>query len=753
MKFTVLTLACLLSLQLVGQENLNLELVANVPTVSSANDIWGFVDQEGIEYAIVGTRDNTLVFSLETPSAPELLLTLQGTNTTWRDMKSYGNFVYTVTDNTDDGLQILDMTSPRDSIPVTTVFPEFSIDTLDFRIVHAHNLFVDENGILCMTGSNELGGAPILLDVAANPADPQVVGYVIGEYAHDIYIENNILYASEIFAGQLSIYDITDRINPVLLGAAPTSFEFTHNAWLSEDNTHIFTTDERSNAFVDAYDITDFDDIKRVSTIRPRRNGNGVVPHNTHYHEGFLVTSWYGDGVVVVDANKPDNLVIVGRYDTNTDAVDGFVGCWGAYPFLPSGLVLASDRQFGLYVLQPTYERAAYFEGCVVDATTGEPLSDVEIRIPSTEVFGTTDVMGVFRSGHSEEGVFQVIFQRNGYQTIEVDVNLVSGEVTELKVELFPADLVNLDVTVVNAVSGEVVPEAQVEIIGTGFDFTFDTDDTGIFNTSIFVGDYQFTIGAWGFLHKVEQIRVDGGEIVLEIQPGFQDDFYFDLGWVKADGSKWERLGDDDVDFDLGTLFYQNFDPLDDGGLMSPAMDLSGFDFPVISFSARLFTSGANLVPSLVIGGETIPAFQINDTGFNFERFELHVFNTVSEGTDLSEVFFLFDTEITAALDLMDVDAFLVEEGSPSSTTQVAETQFSLSPNPASDNLTLTSVESNAKVKSIEIFDIDGRRVSLIDGNESSVQNIDVSTLLDGVYLLCVKTAEGQIYSKKFIKN
>ena len=752
MRLIVLVLAGLFSFQLAGQSNLNLELVANVPTASSANDIWGFVDQDGIEYAIVGTQDNTLVFSLADPSAPELLLTIDGTNTVWRDMKSWGNYVYSVTDNTSDGLTILDMSDPTVSIPVTTYFPTFEFDSVELTIVNAHNLYVDEKGILCMTGCNVLDGAPVLLDVAANPLEPEVVGYVPGEYAHDIYIKDDILYASEIFIGELNVYDITDKMQPIQLGGAETSFAFTHNAWLSEDGTHIFTTDERNNAFVDAYDVTDFNDIQRVSSVRPRREGGGVVPHNTHYHDGYLVTSWYGDGVIVVDANKPDNLVIVGRYDTNTNESQGFVGCWGAYPFLPSGLILASDRQSGLYVLRPNYPRASYFEGCVVDGITGAPLSDVEVRIPITEVFTTTDAIGEFRSGHSEAGMQAVIFERNGYRQVQMSVDLVEGEVTELKVEMFPAELLNMTVSVRDAATGEMIPDAQVEIDGPGYDFDFVTDDTGIFSTSIFVGDYTFTIGAWGYLHKVEQILVQNNEVVIEIQRGYQDDFYFDLGWDLPEDTSWERLGDDDIETDLGTQFYQNFDPMSDEGIRTPAMDLSELSFPAISFSARLFTSGAKLIPTFIIGGERIAALEIDDTDFNWQRYELHVFNAVPEGTDLSEVFFEFDLELTNGLDLFDVDAFLVQEGQPSSTVDVSATALTLAPNPTSDQLTISS-HNGAEWASVEIRDVEGKLISRIESNNASEQKVDVSDLEGGVYLLSAQAKSGAVYTRKFVKD
>ncbi|MEL7161539.1 MAG: hypothetical protein AAFN92_12345, partial [Bacteroidota bacterium] len=39
-------------------------------------------------------------------------------------------------------------------------------------------------------------------------------------------------------------------------------------------------------------------------------------------------------------------------YDTTPTATTGFVGVWGAYPWLPSGNILASDMATGLYVVE-----------------------------------------------------------------------------------------------------------------------------------------------------------------------------------------------------------------------------------------------------------------------------------------------------------------------------------------------------------------------------------------------------------------
>jgi hypothetical protein len=134
--------------------------------------------------------------------------------------------------------------------------------------------------------------------------------------------------------------------------------------WLSDDSNTIFTTDERSFASTTSYDISDFSDIKFLDRFFSEASiGEATIPHNVHVLNDYLVISHYTDGVVVVDAQNPDNLIEVGNYDTYETEGTGFFGCWGAYPFLPSGNILATDRQTGLYVLSPNYVRASYLIG------------------------------------------------------------------------------------------------------------------------------------------------------------------------------------------------------------------------------------------------------------------------------------------------------------------------------------------------------------------------------------------------------
>ena len=73
---------------------------------------------------------------------------------------------------------------------------------------------------------------------------------------------------------------------------------------------------------------------------------NGFVRGNRYY------MSNYARGLTILDISDPANAVSAGRFDTypSSDNV-GFPGAWGIYPFLPSGTLLISDIDTGLYVL------------------------------------------------------------------------------------------------------------------------------------------------------------------------------------------------------------------------------------------------------------------------------------------------------------------------------------------------------------------------------------------------------------------
>lgn len=84
-----------------------------------------------------------------------------------------------------------------------------------------------------------------------------------------------------------------------------------------------------------------------------------ATPHNTFIvDKNYAVLSFYHDGVQVFDLSDPMNVTRMGYYDTypdNPTDYTGYHGCWGVYPFLPSGRIIASDITYGLFVLSAPY--------------------------------------------------------------------------------------------------------------------------------------------------------------------------------------------------------------------------------------------------------------------------------------------------------------------------------------------------------------------------------------------------------------
>ena len=241
--------------------------------------------------------------------------------------------------------------------------------TIAGQLSSIHALHVDTTtGYLYLYGSN-IGSGNTLFFSLANPASPSYAGQYIypgggnAAYVHDGYADNDTLYEGHIYNGFYAIVDVRNKSNPVLIATQGTPTAFTHNTWLSEDHKTLFTTDENANSYLAAYDISDPQNIQEISRFQTSPGSNSIV-HNTHILNGYAITSWYTQGVVITDVSRPDNPIEVGKYDTYPQgAGNTFNGCWGVYPFLPSGTIVASDIDNGLFVLTPTYVRGAYLEG------------------------------------------------------------------------------------------------------------------------------------------------------------------------------------------------------------------------------------------------------------------------------------------------------------------------------------------------------------------------------------------------------
>ncbi len=326
-----------------------------LPTAGSReyNDIWGWVDCAQNEYAIIGSSAYIHFFDVTDPdNINELGFFAGGQVSIWRDMKTYRDRAYAVSENTNEGLMIFDLSNIQD-----TIIKSFHSNTF---FNSAHNIFVDnDNGRLYAVGTNTQSQGLIILDIETDPDNPILLASVNlpgGGYVHDMYVKDNIGYCSHGYNG-FYIWDLTDPLNPVYIADFSTS-GYNHSSWLTDDGNYIVYAEEVPLGLpLGVLDVSDMSNgnISAVSTFKfpllaPDHMNN--VPHNPFIRGDYAIVSHYHDGIQIFDISNPQNPSQVAYYDSHAnDSYSGYSGCWGVYPFLPSGTIIASDINEGLLVL------------------------------------------------------------------------------------------------------------------------------------------------------------------------------------------------------------------------------------------------------------------------------------------------------------------------------------------------------------------------------------------------------------------
>lgn len=348
-----------------SNDSLNLQRVGHYPVSQwgplaaspFCNDVWGYYDSATAkEFALVGNRNGTLVADVTNPAAVTNSLWVPGANSIWRDIKTWSHYAYAVHDvpagnSASNGLLIINLDSMTHKfVRLSVPMPGGATDTLR----RAHNLWIDEEGKLYAFGSNVGVGGAVIVDVAADPWNPSVLGVYNTYYLHDGFARHDTLYGAALWE-DIQVVGVALPSQPVTFASFDSPDHFAHNCWLSDDGNTLYTTDEVANGFVAAYNVNDLSNVDELfrHKVQP---GTGLIPHNAHVDGNHLVTSYYTFGCHVLDVEFPELPVLVAYYDTSPQfSGTGYNGAWGAYPYLPSGNILVSDIETGLWVLDPEY--------------------------------------------------------------------------------------------------------------------------------------------------------------------------------------------------------------------------------------------------------------------------------------------------------------------------------------------------------------------------------------------------------------
>lgn len=372
------------------------------------NSVWGYA-QNGKEYAILGSAEGTHFIEVTNPGTPVERDFVQGRRmaTVWREYKTYGKYLYAVSDDAPpNSLQIIDMSYLPDSVHVV-----YDSNTL---IEQSHTVFIE--GDKMYLGAAKKSGVYYSMAVysLANPELPVFLRSLNQDYpsinhVHDMFVRNDTIYASAGYDG-LHIYALTSQNQFVEIGSL-TSYPgagYNHSSALTENGrTLIFADEVGPKLPVKSIDVSDLTNITVLDTFRSGPIGtphNPFIKGNTH-----TVIAYYKDGVQIFDISNPANCFRTGFFDT--DPLDNgsgseYQGCWGAYIDLPSGNILASDMQNGLFVL---------------DATVALTIKPSTAPVPTPVAFPVpfADELNIDFEGKSTDNVAYVLYNISGQKVYE----------------------------------------------------------------------------------------------------------------------------------------------------------------------------------------------------------------------------------------------------------------------------------------------------------------------------------------------
>ena len=321
------------------------------------NEVWGMAIN-GREYAVIGSTAGTHFIDVTDPAQPAEVAFVagaaQGGQVIHRDYHHYGCYLYAACDEGPSTLQIIDCSNLPASVEVV-----YDSDAL-FR--RAHNIFIDADAAKLYAmgvGGGGLGYNPLRIYDLADPVDPQFVGVynqfggLFPSHVHDGFVRNNIAFLNLGFTG-MAVVDFSDTANPQTLGTL-TTYPFSgynHSGWPTDDGQYYYLADENHGYRMKILDVSDYSDITYAGLFDAESESTQSIPHNQIVACDYLYVSYYYDGLQVYDISDPVDPQRVLYYPTSTRTNTGsYEGAWGVYPFLPSGLILVSDMQEGLFVL------------------------------------------------------------------------------------------------------------------------------------------------------------------------------------------------------------------------------------------------------------------------------------------------------------------------------------------------------------------------------------------------------------------
>jgi len=357
--------------QAAGYDCKDVDLLGHVPLGSfnsqGGNDIWGWTDPTTQhEYALIGLREGTGFVDVTNPTEPVIVgrMPTATSSSTWRDIKVFDNRAYVVSEASNHGMQVFDLTRlrGRTSAPSTPDQPDYRMT--DFG--QSHNIVInEETGRAFAVGARSLcRGGLVIIDISS--PEPRFEGCFSADgYTHDaqcvIYKGPDAAYRGKEIC--FAYNEDTITIVDVSRGAggawrSPTQISklgyegsrYTHQGWLDESHSFAYMNDEldegsccTGNTYTKTY-IVNVTSLSSPSLDSIHRSSMISTDHNNYVVGDKLYQSNYVAGLRILQIQEDFKLEEVAYFVTPS--------AWSVYPYFPSGNIIVSSIPGGLFVLR-----------------------------------------------------------------------------------------------------------------------------------------------------------------------------------------------------------------------------------------------------------------------------------------------------------------------------------------------------------------------------------------------------------------
>lgn len=407
---------------------------------------WGWHQaSKNKEYGISGTSNGTYFIDVTSPTNPSVCAFVAGKpNATYREIKTYQNYCYIVSDDAPTNkFQIVDMQYLPDSVHV--------VHNSDSIFPRGHTIWIDQDKLYVGAVTYTGGFSAMNVYSLANPKLPLLLKKLQQDipfinYVHDMYVRNDTIYASCADQG-LYVFKFLTATNTFSLLGSYTGYQahgYNHSSALSKDGKHLLFCDEVPTSLpIHFVNVENLNNIQAVIDFHPEAQ---TTPHNPFVKDDFMLVSCYQDGLYIYDISQPNNINIAGYFDThpqgganvNNYGTTGYRGNWGAYPFLPSGNIIANDMQNGMFVLNASSAYSTSIQNPVhISEIDTEQNSLIFYPNPAATRINIHSIFNEPCTLKIENSLGQIVFEKNYSSQVNDQIN-----VTDLADGIYSVNLI-----------------------------------------------------------------------------------------------------------------------------------------------------------------------------------------------------------------------------------------------------------------------------------------------------------------------